>query len=252
MHHTPRKRFGQNFLQDQFIISQIIDCIHPLPNENIVEIGPGLAALTKPLMELIDHIDLIEIDRDIVSYLQTTLPADKITIHEGDALNFDYSFNNQQIRVIGNLPYNISTPLMFHLAKFDNVKDMTFMLQKEVVDRICAKVNSKDYGKLTVMLQYKFKCTKLLEVPATAFYPAPKVESAILKLQPRTDYAWQEVDQNKLNLIVSTAFNQRRKTIHNSLKSLVSNEQMISENINPQLRAENLSLEDFLKLTKFI
>jgi len=252
MKHTPRKRFGQNFLQDQSIIRNIIECINPQPEQNFIEIGPGLAALTKPLIEKLSHLEVIELDRDIVNFLQETFTPQQLTIHQGDALKFDFTMNNKPIRVVGNLPYNISTPIMFYLSKFANIQNMVFMLQKEVVERICAKPNNRDYGKLTIMLQYKYKCRYLLDVPPESFYPAPKVDSAIVSLTPRTDYDWHQVDETKLNQVVSKAFSQRRKTISNSLKGLFSSEQLIEAGIDPLLRPENIELEKYISLSKFI
>ena len=250
MKHTPRKRFGQNFLQDQYIINQIIQCINPERGQKVVEIGPGLAALTKPLIAALQHLDVVELDRDIISFLQHNYTPEQLTIHEGDALKFDFSFANQPIRVVGNLPYNISTPILFYLANFSNIQNMTFMLQNEVVERICAAPGSHAYGKLSVMLQYKFNCRKLLDVPPESFYPAPKVDSAIVRLTPRSDYAWDQVDERQLNLVVSTAFNQRRKTLANSLKTLFSSAELSACAINPQLRAENLSVATYVNLSQ--
>ncbi len=252
MKHVPRKRFGQNFLQDHAIIQKIIDCINPQFEQNIFEIGPGLAALTEPLIDKLGHLHVIEIDRDIIQFLTKKFSAQQLTIHQGDALEFNFKQIEQQIRVVGNLPYNISTPIMFHLSKFDNISDMTFMLQKEVVERICARPNSRDYGKLSIMLQYKYKCRYLLDVPPESFYPAPKVDSAIVALIPRHDYAWQKINAEQLNRLVSAAFNQRRKTISNSLKGLVTTEQLIACKIDPKWRAENISLEQYLNLNQLI
>ncbi len=252
MKHTPRKRFGQNFLQDQSIIRNIIECINPQPEQNFIEIGPGLAALTKPLIEKLSHLEVIELDRDIVNFLQETFTPQQLTIHQGDALKFDFTLNNKPIRVVGNLPYNISTPIMFYLSQFPNIQNMVFMLQKEVVERICAKPNNRDYGKLTIMLQYKYKCRYLLDVPPESFYPAPKVDSAIVSLTPRTDYDWHQVDETNLNQVVSKAFSQRRKTISNSLKGLFSSEQIIEAGIDPLLRPENIELEKYISLSKLI
>lgn len=252
MKHTPRKRFGQNFLQDQSIIRNIIECINPQPEQNFIEIGPGLAALTKPLIEKLSHLEVIELDRDIVNFLQETFTPQQLTIHQGDALKFDFTLNNKPIRVVGNLPYNISTPIMFYLSQFPNIQNMVFMLQKEVVERICAKPNNRDYGKLTIMLQYKYKCRYLLDVPPESFYPAPKVDSAIVSLTPRNDYDWHQVDETKLNHVVSKAFSQRRKTISNSLKGLFSSEQLIEAGIDPLLRPENIELEKYISLSKLI
>ncbi len=252
MKHIPRKRFGQNFLQDNYVINQIIECINPQTDQTIVEIGPGLAALTKPLIERLGHINVVELDRDIIDFLKKNFNSQQITIHEGDALKFDFAMSGQKIRVVGNLPYNISTPIMFYLSNFSNIQDMTFMLQKEVVERICATPNNKDYGKLSIMLQYKYKCRHLLDVAPESFYPAPKVNSAIVSLTPRSDYDWQIVNEQKLNHVVSQAFNQRRKTINNSLKNLLSTEQIQSCGIDPTVRAENITLENFIKLSQLI
>ena len=249
---SPGNRFGENFFQVQFIIRNIIECINPLPEQNFIEIGPGLAALTKPLVEKLSHLEVIELDRDIVNFLQETFTPQQLTIHQGDALKFDFTMNNKPIRVVGNLPYNISTPIMFYLSKFANIQNMVFMLQKEVVERICAKPNNRDYGKLTIMLQYKYKCRYLLDVPPESFYPAPKVDSAIVSLTPRNDYDWHQVDETKLNHVVSKAFSQRRKTISNSLKGLFSSEQLIEAGIDPLLRPENIELEKYISLSKLI
>lgn len=252
MKHTPRKRFGQNFLQDQAIISKIIECINPQPEQTVVEIGPGLAALTEPLIYKLGHLNVVELDRDIVKFLQSKFNSDQITIHEGDALKTDFSFGGKDIRVVGNLPYNISTPIMFYLSQFTNIKNMIFMLQKEVVERICAKPSSSDYGRLTIMLQYKFKTRYLLDVPPESFYPAPKVDSAIVSLTPRTDYDWTAVNENKLNLVVSKAFNQRRKTISNSLKGMITPEQLTECGIDLQSRAEVVTIEQYIALSEKI
>lgn len=252
MAHIPRKRFGQNFLQDQAIIHKIIECINPQKDIKIVEIGPGLAALTEPLINKVGHIDVVELDRDIITHLTKKFTAQQITIHNGDALKADFSFNNTPIRVVGNLPYNISTPILFYLSQFSNIKNMVFMLQKEVVERICAKPNSSDYGKLTIMLQYKFKCRYLLDVPPESFYPAPKVDSAIVSLTPRTDYDFSQVNEEQLNIVVSKAFNQRRKTISNSLKGLITTEQLASIGIDLKSRAENVTIEQYIQLSNCI
>lgn len=250
MKHIPRKRFGQNFLNDPYIIQKIIECINPKPGQKIVEIGPGLGALTKPLIEHIGHLDVVELDRNIIDLLKQSYAAKNLTIHEGDALKFDFRFTSLPIRVVGNLPYNISTPLLFYLSAFSNIQNMIFMLQKEVVERICAVPNTADYGKLTVMLQYKFRCQKLLDVPPESFYPRPKVDSAVISLTPRTDYDWHIIDENRLNQVVSHAFNQRRKTITNSLRNFFTPGNFMTIGINPQSRAENLTIEQFLILSQ--
>ena len=250
--HTPKKRFGQNFLQDQYIIQQIIRLINPSNDQCLVEIGPGLGALTKPLLAQVQHLDVVEIDRDIIAHLKETYTPEQLTIHECDALQFNFNLDNKKIRVIGNLPYNISTPLLFHLNTFSNIIDMHFMLQKEVVDRICAVPNNGDYGRLSIMLQYKYICTKMIDVSAKCFYPAPKVESAIVRLVPRPQNEWQDINEQKLNHIVTNAFSQRRKTILNSLKSIFTKEQLVDAGIDITKRAENLSIYDYIKLSKLI
>lgn len=245
--HIAKKRFGQNFLNNDQIIHEIIKIINPKPNDFIVEIGPGLGALTTPLIEKTQNLEVIEIDWDIIAFLNKNF-AGKINIHNTDALKFDYSFSGKKIRVVGNLPYNISTPLLFHLATFPNITDMHFMLQKEVVERICAKPNNKNYGRLSVMLQYKFKCVKMLDVAAIYFTPQPKVESAIVRLTPIAPEFQYKVEEKNLNTIVAHAFMQRRKTIGNSLKKIIRPEVFDKLKIDPGKRAENLSVEQFIQL----
>lgn len=245
--HIPKKRFGQNFLINTHIIDQIVEIISPKSTDFIVEIGPGLGALTRPILKHVPHLNVIEIDRDIISYLEKNLDKE-LTIHALDALKFDFNnFSNNSIRVIGNLPYNISTPLLFHLSCFSNIQDMHFMLQKEVVERICASPNTKDYGRLSVMLQYQFNCTKMLDVNKECFNPAPKVESAIVRLIPKLKDNL--IDAKKLNLVVTAAFNQRRKTISNSLKNIILPETLIVRGIDPKKRAENLSVAEYVALS---
>ncbi len=251
MHHTAKKRFGQNFLTSDYVINEIVKIINPKKHEFIVEIGPGLAALTRPILEHVEILNVVELDRDIIKFLKYTF-HDKLIIHEADALKFDYSFEQKLIRVIGNLPYNISTPLLFHLAKFHNILDMHFMLQKEVVDRICAKPNNGDYGRLSVMLQYRFQSFKMLDVSRECFDPMPKVESAIVKLIPKPHTEWDNVNEAQLNRVVTAAFNQRRKTIHNSLKNIVKPDVFENLNIDIKKRAENLSVNEYVLLSAHI
>jgi len=180
MPHTPRKRFGQNFLIDEGVIDAIVAAVSPQAGDRLVEIGPGLGALTRPLASRVDRLHVIEIDRDIIAWLQREFPATRVTVHEGDALDFDFSALGPRLRVVGNLPYNISTPLLFHLAGHAAaVRDLHVMLQKEVVERMVAEPSGSAYGRLSVMLQYRFELEQVLAVPATAFRPAPKVESAV-------------------------------------------------------------------------
>ncbi|MCX8514594.1 MAG: hypothetical protein RL017_304 [Pseudomonadota bacterium] len=243
-----KKRFGQNFLKDEVIINQIINSINPQKDDFVIEIGPGFGAITLPLLELVDQLNLIELDRDIVSYIQAKAHP-KINLYAADALKFDYAiFNTDAMRIIGNLPYNISTPLLFHLAQYSNIKDMHFMLQQEVVDRICAAPNCSAYGRLSIMLQYKFNCYKLFNVSKTCFTPQPKVESAIIRLIPKNSKQIAAVNAKILNTVVTQAFSQRRKTIANSLKSTVTKEIFSQLNIDPQNRAENLTVDDYIRL----
>ena len=243
MSHNPRKRFGQNFLVDDQIINRIISTINPKNNEIIVEIGPGKGALTLPILEHLDHLNVIEIDRDLVSLLNS-LQQDKLTIFEADALQFDFNQFPQKIRVIGNLPYNISSPLLFHLLDFrEQIIDMTFMLQKEVVDRIVATHGNKTYGRLSVMMQAFFEVESMFVVPKESFEPQPKIESAILYLKTRTEPLVKNL--KPLEEIVKVAFSQRRKTLKNCLKSIINQSQT---EIDLSQRAEMLSIENFITL----
>ena len=243
MPHNPRKRFGQNFLVDDQIINRIISTINPKNNEIIVEIGPGKGALTLPILEHLDHLNVIEIDRDLVSLLNS-VQQDKLTIFEADALQFDFNQFPQKIRVIGNLPYNISSPLLFHLLDFrEQIIDMTFMLQKEVVDRIVATHGNKTYGRLSVMMQVFFEVESMFVVPKESFEPQPKIESAILYLKTRTESLVK--NPKLLEEIVKVAFSQRRKTLKNCLKSIINQSQT---EIDLSQRAEMLSIENFITL----
>lgn len=255
--HTARKRFGQNFLHDQFVIEQIVSAIHPEKGQNLVEIGPGLGALTEPVAELIDKLNVVELDRDLAKRLRHhPFLNNKLNVLEYDALKFDFSElsgSKRDLRVFGNLPYNISTPLMFHLFSFsEHIKDMHFMLQNEVVKRLCAVSGDKLYGRLSVMAQYYCKATPVVFVPPTAFNPPPKVDSAVVRLIPHENAPVELKSIDALQKIVTTAFNQRRKTIRNSLSSLLSEAQIADIGIDPKLRAEALSLQDFANLANAI
>ena len=257
MAHIPRKRFGQNFLHDHRIIYNIIASIQARPGEHWVEIGPGQGALTEPLLKEGVHLDVVELDRDLVALLREKFKQhDRLRIHSADALKFDFASlaeDGRKLRVIGNLPYNISTPLMFHLL--DNaacIQDMHFMLQKEVVDRICAAPGSKKYGRLSVMMQYYCATELLFDVPPESFDPAPQVTSAIVRLIPHQQPPVEVHDVAKLNKVVMQAFSQRRKTLRNSLKTLIAEEDIEALNIDPTLRAEMISLSDFAKLSNLL
>lgn len=257
MAHTPRKRFGQNFLHDHNIIQNIISSIQAAPGQHWVEIGPGQGALTEPLLKENVRLDVVELDRDLVVLLRQKFKQyPDLQIHSADALRFDFSSlagEGRKLRVIGNLPYNISTPLMFHLL--DNaycIEDMHFMLQKEVVDRICAVPGSKKYGRLSVMMQYYCSTELLFDVPPESFDPAPQVMSAIVRLIPHLQPPVMVDNVVKLNRVVTQAFSQRRKTLRNSLKKLIEEEAIAALGIDPTLRAESISLAEFARLSNLL
>jgi 16S rRNA (adenine1518-N6/adenine1519-N6)-dimethyltransferase len=251
--HIARKRFGQNFLSDPNIIRKIIEAIHPKPGEHVVEIGPGLGALTAPLLAECGHLEVIEIDRDLIARLQTDYLPEQLTIHEGDALKFDFSNLPAPLRVVGNLPYNISTPLLFRLAMFaGRVQDMTFMLQKEVVQRMVAEENTEAYGRLSVMLQYRFDMLRLFDVPPGAFRPAPKVTSAIVWMRPKAPEQYGCHDEALLGRVVTAAFGQRRKTLRNTLREWLNDADFVALGIDPQARGETLSVQDYVRLSNYL
>jgi len=251
--HRARKRFGQNFLHDENVIQRIIQSVNPKAGDNIVEIGPGLGALTELLFEASDNINVVELDRDLVERLTKRFGDNQnFHIHSADALKFDFSSlaTNKKIRVVGNLPYNISTPLLFHLMdQIDSVQDIHCMLQKEVVNRICAGPGENNYGRLSIMLQYYCQPQHLFNVPREAFQPAPKVDSAILRLTPHAQPPITLNDEKLFAQLVAQAFSQRRKTLRNCIKTYLSAEQIESVGINPTARPETLSLEEFAKLS---
>jgi 16S rRNA (adenine1518-N6/adenine1519-N6)-dimethyltransferase len=250
-HHQARKRFGQNFLHDPAIIQRIVGVINPQKSDHIIEIGPGKGAITELLLERVEHLDVIEIDRDLVKLLLQSFADDKrLTIHEADALKLDFSqFTHSDLRIVGNLPYNISTPLLFHLLTYRHcIKDMLFMLQKEVVDRICAKPGNKQYGRLSIMLQIYCDVESLFIIKPGAFNPSPKVDSAIVKLTPLEKPRYELHDHKSLEIIVRESFSQRRKTLRNSLKKYIDAAEIVELGIAPEIRAENLEIADFVKL----
>jgi 16S rRNA (adenine1518-N6/adenine1519-N6)-dimethyltransferase len=255
--HLARKRFGQNFLHDQSVIHRIVMAIAPKVGQHIVEIGPGLGALTKEVLPMVGEMDVIELDRDLISKLESLPKNDEtLRIHSGDALKFDFTElvkEKEQLRVFGNLPYNISTPLIFHLcAQGRLIKEMHFMLQKEVVDRMVADPGSKRYGRLSVMVQYFCQVQCLFYVPAHCFQPAPKVESAIVRLQPYSEKKYRATDESLFAILVRTAFNHRRKTLRNALKDMVTEQQLIDASIDPSARPETISLQQFVALANAI
>jgi len=243
--HKARKRFGQNFLTDQKIIDQIIATIAPKHDDNILEIGPGQGAMTLPLLERVDKLSVIEIDRDLIEILESHNKSN-LVIHQGDALNFDLDQFKPPIRVVGNLPYNISSPILFHLLENrDKVIDMTFMLQKEVVERMSATHGSKIYGRLSVMMQAFFEVELIFVVPPESFDPAPKVDSAIVYLTPLKVCKVENIEI--FEQVVKAAFAHRRKTLRNCLKSLLTQDQT---QVDLSQRAEMLDIDTFITLAK--
>ncbi len=249
MSHAPRKRFGQNFLRDPHFVRACIEAIAPRPEDNMVEIGPGLGALTGPLLRTVKHLHVVEIDRDLVAQLRGRFSPECLTVHAGDALKFDFATLGADLRVVGNLPYNISTPLLFHLSEAaHSIRDMHFMLQKEVVDRMVATPSTPAYGRLSVMLQYRFAVAHLFDVPPDAFQPRPKVTSAFVRLVPLRPLPHPARDETRFARIVNAAFATRRKTLRNALKAHCGAETFSAAGIDPGLRAENLPVADFVRL----
>ncbi|QXP84594.1 16S rRNA (adenine(1518)-N(6)/adenine(1519)-N(6))-dimethyltransferase RsmA [Methylococcus sp. ANG] len=253
MMHVPRKRFGQNFLRDPGVIREIVAAIGPGPSDRLVEIGPGEGVLTRELLQSGAYLDVIELDRDLVAALkQRFAGAERLRIHEGDALKFDLRTiaRDARLRVVGNLPYNISTPLMFRLFdQLDAIEDMHFMLQKEVVDRLCAGPGDGNYGRLSVMAALYCEAQHLFDVGPECFYPRPKVVSAVVRLVPHAGPP--DADRVKrVSAVVAAAFGQRRKTLRNALKGLLDETAMARAGIDPGARAEELSLDDYVGLSR--
>ncbi|AHE68360.1 16S rRNA (adenine(1518)-N(6)/adenine(1519)-N(6))-dimethyltransferase RsmA [Legionella oakridgensis] len=254
MQHRPRKRFGQNFLQSPQIIAAILRAFEPKADDHVVEIGPGQGALTKPLLKHLNSLTAIEIDKDLQAYLWT-LPnaSERLQLMDADALTIDYSQFGKSVRVIGNLPYNISTPLILHLLHFaSHLQDMLFMLQKEVVERLAASPGCKDYGRLSVIVQYYCKVEHLFNVPADVFFPKPKVESAIVHLTPHRISPYPEVEFHQLERLLAQAFSMRRKTLANNLKPLLNSSEISALGIDPKLRPEQLSIAEYVQIAKFV
>lgn len=254
MKHIPRKRFGQNFLTDQRVLHDIIDAIAPSPDDLMIEIGPGQGAMTALLLQELNALHAVELDRDLVVLLQKKFRTEKLHMHSADALQFDFSSllaADKKLRIVGNLPYNISSPLLFHLAQFaQQVQDQHFMLQKEVVERMVATPGGKDFGRLSVMLQWRYEMELLFIVPPQAFDPPPKVESAIVRMIPIA--APSECEQRKLEQVVTKAFSQRRKVIRNCLAGMFSEAQLIDAGIDPQHRPEAVGLEQYVRLARVL
>jgi 16S rRNA (adenine1518-N6/adenine1519-N6)-dimethyltransferase len=247
--HQPRKRFGQNFLKNPIVIDDIVRAIAPRADDLMVEIGPGLSALTTPLARALNTLHVIELDRDIVAQLREQHAGGKLVIHEGDALKFEFASLGDNLRVVGNLPYNISTPLLFHLAEhIAHIRDIHVMLQKEVVERMVAAPGGGDYGRLSVMLQYRFDMEKVIDVGPDAFYPQPKVDSAVVRMLPRKVIEPKARDETLFAHVVTAAFSQRRKTLRNTLRNLLELPDFDALAINPGARAETLSVADFVRI----
>lgn len=257
MKHNPRKRFGQNFLHDHSVIYNILASLAIQAGEHWVEIGPGQGALTEPLLDSGVYLSIIELDRDLVALLQRQYAhRENLTIYSADALKFNFAAlpkTHEKLHIVGNLPYNISTPLLFHLLEDATfIEDMTFMLQKEVVDRICASPGSKSYGRLSIMMQYYCATECLFEVPPEAFTPAPKVNSAIVRLTPHQTPPVVVNDIKQMHNIITQAFSYRRKTLRNALKTLLPEAIIIDLGIDPIRRPETLSLAEFASLSNAI
>lgn len=247
--HRPRKRFGQHFLRDAGVVARLLAAIRPEPNDHLVEIGPGEGALTAPLLERVRRLEVIEIDRDLAARLRAAYPAGRLVVHEADALSFDFERLPTGLRIVGNLPYNVSTPLLFHLAGFvDRVRDMHFMLQREVVERMVAQPSTPAYGRLSVMLQTRFRLERLFRVAPGAFRPPPKVESAVVRLTPLEPAARAVVDYERLSALVAGAFSARRKKLKNALPLDAAG--FAALGLDPNLRPENLSPDDYVRVAR--
>jgi 16S rRNA (adenine1518-N6/adenine1519-N6)-dimethyltransferase len=255
MKHIPRKRFGQNFLTDDVVLHDIIRSISPEPGDAMVEIGPGLAAMTALLMDTVRHLHVVELDRDLVERLNKRFDKARLTVHSADALKFDFSAipvpEGQKLRVVGNLPYNISSPLLFHLAAIaPQVKDQHFMLQKEVVERMVAEPGGKAYGRLSVMLQWRYHMELVFVVPPEAFDPPPKVDSAIVRMIPLAQPI--PCDEALLEQVVTKAFSQRRKVIRNCVAGLFNEDELKQAGVDPQARPETVPVEQFVALANLL
>ena len=253
MGHVPRRRFSQNFLIDTAIIDAIVNAVAPTPSDTVVEIGPGLGAITRPLLKMAGHLHVIDIDRDIIARLRQSDIAENLAIHEGDVLDFDFSSIGPALRIVGNLPYHISTPILFHLAlQRQIINDVHVMLQKEVVDRMVARPGTPDYGRLSITLQYRFAMEKLFEIPPEAFRPAPKVTSAIARLVPLDAAAPRAQNESLFDDIVTRVFTQRRKTLKNVLSGFLASADFEALSLDPQVRGEMLGVEAYIRIADHI
>jgi 16S rRNA (adenine1518-N6/adenine1519-N6)-dimethyltransferase len=252
--HQARKRFGQHFLTSSDTIERIVSAIAPQAGETIVEIGPGQAAITAPLADSAAILHAIEFDRDLIAFLRRQFQdRDNVIIHEGDALQFDFSTLGDELRIVGNLPYNISTPLLFYLLTFkDIVTDLHFMLQKEVVDRMSATPGTKAYGRLTVMLGCQLQVVPLFDVPPDSFTPPPKVMSSVVRMRPFPHGHFDIQDSHKLEQIVRQAFSRRRKTLRNALQGLGSEADIEAAGLDPGKRPEQIPVDDWIRLANLL
>ncbi len=248
--HQARKRFGQHFLTDDSVVEAIVRAIAPARGDRVVEIGPGLSALTQPLLRGLDHLTVVEIDRDLAARLRNAHAPDRLTVIEADALTVDFASLGERLRVVGNLPYNISSPLLFHLmAAADTVRDQHFMLQREVIDRMVAAPGSADYGRLSVMLQSRYRMDKLFDVPPEAFDPPPRVVSAVVRMVPLPADRLRPASDAALQAVVARAFAQRRKMLRRGLGDWAALVPWDALDIAPTARAEEISVEKFIRLT---
>ncbi len=253
MPHVPRKRYGQHFLADQSVVRRIVAAVAPEAGEIVVEIGPGRGALTGLLAERAGHLHLIEIDRDLAAALARRYASDRVTVHVGDALDFDYASLPAPFRLVGNLPYNISTPLLFKLAAYaDRFRDAHFMLQREVVERMAAAPSTSAYGRLSVMIQYRFAIEKLFDVAPGAFRPVPKVDSSVVRMVPRPVGSLGAADERTLRDVVTAAFTKRRKTLRNALMGIADVEMLDRLQIDPGQRPENLAVGQYVAIANAV
>lgn len=249
-HHQARKRFGQNFLHDEGVIHQIVRAIDPQQEDKLIEIGPGMSALTEPLIQSVQHLNVIEIDRDLVEFLKKKYQPERMSIISADVLTVDFSQFGAGLRIVGNLPYNISSPLLFHLMQFaDQVIDQHFMLQSEVIDRMVAKPGDAAYGRLSVMLQSRYRMIKLFEVPPESFDPAPKVMSAIVRMRPLKADRPQADNAGVFEKVVARAFSQRRKMLRRVLAEWSEHINWEEVGIEPTARAEQVGLVQYIALS---
>lgn len=253
MPHVPRKRYGQHFLADQSVVCRVVAAVAPEAGEIVVEIGPGRGALTGLLAERAGHLHVIEIDRDLAAALAGRYESGRVTVHVGDALDFDYASLPAPFRLVGNLPYNISTPLLFKLATYaDRFRDAHFMLQREVVERMAATPSTSAYGRLSVMIQYRFAIEKLFDVAPGAFRPAPKVDSSVVRMVPRPVGSLGAADERTLRDVVTAAFTKRRKTLRNALMGIADVEMLDRLRIDPAQRPENLAVGQYVAIANAV